>query len=1159
MEQAPENNQTSLSDFSKGRCDQKFGLKSLNSDEKTLLINGIMMYDDPETKKKIEKITNKWKKLWKKKSSTIQIFESVFMPIPLKPNWAKKIKTNRVYFLDFKNRILVNETFDKLHREKKMRWSKNLTSFEYSVFVIWKTIIKNEISIRKNRAVVDIRELNEIIQIDAYPMSTQTEIIVAMTECSHISIMNAQGYFYQWTVKEEDRYKQTIIIHRGQEEFSVTIMKFKNSSTYVQKQTDLMLKDFRGFIRIYIDDIVIFFTSFEDHVKHLNMTFQRLAKYNVILSSKKSFLSYSSIILLSQVVNAFEMITAEKKLTAISKLAFFKIFKKLKTYLELTEWLRMYIFYYAQVAEPLQFRKTLFLKKNPVKKNQKRFFSRETFLINAIDEEYESYQHLQKTFNKSNFLIHFNPDRFFFIDVNASKQRGFGDMTFHVLFDSNSGRDMKIKRIEIQPIMFLNKQFSEAKKKYWSTKLKITGVVWMIKKIRHLIESCKKSSMMIFTDHSAIVELINQTFLIIFNTDKLNLRLIRVFQYLFMLFIRIKVKFERFHVIPNAFSRLESTVFNDNSSVLENLNDLKFMFAKTVFTRKVSFWNVKSRSINEILKAHFEKGIFLIKMDENFSNALKEVYETENQWRKIRIKLKTRVNRLDTSDGIEFILKSRRIYYVSRGVTLRLCIPWSLEKKIYIMIHDDHHHCGFHRAYAKVSGSLYIKHLSKKLRRYIKHCKTCLENQTTKHAPYGEFNFIKIFALPFHIIIIDFVVSLFKIPSEMNAIFFTTNKFSKRVSLISGMTIWSVSEWASPWLTMLQKKSWRLSKTIIFDRDLKFVAAFWKVTFNHLKIALLFSTAYHSQTDGQSERINQTVKIALKYALMKEEITDFARLLSSIQSTLNNSVNASTGVFSNEILYGFKVLETTDFFDNDMAKVKAADGNSATTIEQKKSILKKKTEEAIAHAQTMTKIRYDPRHKLLNLEPGQKVFIKLHKEYKQPNLFNRKFSKQKIESATIVKKIEKLIYRLNIFQTWKIHSVIFVTQLEPASPENDPYEKKNVEPEPIEIEGGNDANVYEVEKIIAKRMVYIGRNRRRRAHSKFRIKWSSWRNQHNRWMKKKDLDNCKKLLQKFENKIQEKDDTHNQENDQETHSSQNNSNNDENDHEIYSSQNFTNS
>ena len=189
---------------------------------------------------------------------------------------------------------------------------------------------------RKRRVVVDIRGLNQITQTDAYPMPSQSDIIAAVAECSHISIVDAQRYFYQWAVREEDRYKQTVITHRGQEQFNVTVMKFKNSPAYVQRQTDLMLKEFRDFARTYIDDIVFFSVSLDQHIEHLDKGFQRLSKYDVTLSPRKSFLGYPSIVLLDQVVDAFEMTTSEEKLATITKLAFPRTLKKLKTYVRLT-------------------------------------------------------------------------------------------------------------------------------------------------------------------------------------------------------------------------------------------------------------------------------------------------------------------------------------------------------------------------------------------------------------------------------------------------------------------------------------------------------------------------------------------------------------------------------------------------------------------------------------------------------------------------------------------------------------------------------------------------------------------------------------------------------------------------------------------------------
>ena len=71
------------------------------------------------------------------------------MFISLKSNWANNHKTNRVYSMKLKNQKFINEIFDKFHEQKKMKWFSRFIFFEYSVFVIWKTIIKNDKSEKK--------------------------------------------------------------------------------------------------------------------------------------------------------------------------------------------------------------------------------------------------------------------------------------------------------------------------------------------------------------------------------------------------------------------------------------------------------------------------------------------------------------------------------------------------------------------------------------------------------------------------------------------------------------------------------------------------------------------------------------------------------------------------------------------------------------------------------------------------------------------------------------------------------------------------------------------------------------------------------------------------------------------------------------------------
>ena len=114
-------------------------------------------------------------------------------------------------------------------------------------------------------------------------------------------------------------------------------MRFKNSSSYVQRRIDAILRDFRDFARVYVNDIVVFFNILEKHITHLHSMFQRLNFYDISLFFKKFFLDYSTIALLDQKVDVFDLIIAIDKLKIIIKLNFSYTLKNLKIYLSFTE------------------------------------------------------------------------------------------------------------------------------------------------------------------------------------------------------------------------------------------------------------------------------------------------------------------------------------------------------------------------------------------------------------------------------------------------------------------------------------------------------------------------------------------------------------------------------------------------------------------------------------------------------------------------------------------------------------------------------------------------------------------------------------------------------------------------------------------------------
>jgi hypothetical protein len=445
----------------------------------------------------------------------------------------------RVYKLGTEDQAVIDKEFDALHALGKMEWAPESTPYAYPVFVVWTTThLMGKPPTRRGRVVVDIRGLNKISEHDAYPMPLQSDILSKAQGCPYISVMDCTTFFHQWRIAIPDRHKLTVVTHRGAEQWNVGVMGHRNTGAYVQREMDNILRDY-PWVKAYIDDVIVFSKSLDEH------------------------LGYPSIPLLGQKVDSLGLTTAEDKLKAIAKLSFPKTLKDLEKYLGATGWLRDYVAYYAQKAEPLQERKTNLLKGGPIKGKPRKSFSLKTLIENPSSVELDAYNQLQSDFSRARWLTHYNRIRQLYADVDASK-KGFGVIVYH-LKEGVDGKSLKgpPSKRDIEPILFLSKTLSSAESRYWPTELEMAGLVWTVRKMAHMIKSSEHPTI-IYTDHGATPAIAAATKLTTSSTDRLNMKLVRASMYLSQFRLDIRHRPGKSNVIPDALSRLP--VEKDNSS-----------------------------------------------------------------------------------------------------------------------------------------------------------------------------------------------------------------------------------------------------------------------------------------------------------------------------------------------------------------------------------------------------------------------------------------------------------------------------------------------------------------------------------------------------------------------------------------------------------------
>ena len=308
---------------------------------KTTLTNEVIIYESLNVLAKLKTVVEKFAKIWIDKDDAVKLLKKDWIRIPLRIDWESKITNkSKIYSLGIKNRVIVDEVFDKLQLQDRLEFTKQSILFCFPMFVIYKILTDD---INHERPVVDIKRLNQVFIRDAYSLPPQAEIISLIADCPYVTYVNNASFFYQWRVYSSNRYKQTIVTHRGQKTFNVPLMSYCNSPAYVQRQTNRLLRPFKSFAKKYVNDIVIFSKTLAKHISHLRQVFTLFQRVRVTLKPFKSFLSYPNVQLLKQRVNSFKLFISSKRLTTISKLKFSHTLAALETYLNMTGYLRNYI------------------------------------------------------------------------------------------------------------------------------------------------------------------------------------------------------------------------------------------------------------------------------------------------------------------------------------------------------------------------------------------------------------------------------------------------------------------------------------------------------------------------------------------------------------------------------------------------------------------------------------------------------------------------------------------------------------------------------------------------------------------------------------------------------------------------------------------------
>jgi RNase H-like domain found in reverse transcriptase/Reverse transcriptase (RNA-dependent DNA polymerase)/Integrase zinc binding domain/Retroviral aspartyl protease len=205
-------------------------------------------------------------------------------------------------------------------------------------------------------------------------------------------------------------------------------------------------------------------------------------------------------------------------------------------------------------------------------------------------------------------------------------------------------------------------------------------------------------------------------------------------------------------------------------------------------------------------------------------------------------------------------------------------VPEGLQEQIIRQHHDDpvHGHPGITRTMELIRRNYEFTKMKEKVTEYIKKCADCQKNKHDTHAPHGEMQAIELPSEPWTDVTMDFVTGL--PPSEdpatkvkYNAILVIVDRFTKYAEMVPFRNDFTAVQLGSITLDRLVRYH-GIPRTIISDRDKLFTSNYWTTLLAMIGTKRKLSTAYHPQTDGQTERTNRTMKTYLRiYSNQKQD------------------------------------------------------------------------------------------------------------------------------------------------------------------------------------------------------------------------------------------------------------------------------------------------
>ncbi|KAL5739350.1 hypothetical protein ACOSQ2_028530 [Xanthoceras sorbifolium] len=377
----------------------------------------------------------------------------------------------------------------------------------------------------------------------------------------------------------------------------------------------------------------------------------------------------------------------------------------------------------------------------------------------------------------------------------------------------------------------------------------------------------------------------------------------------------------------------------------------------------------------------------------------------------------------------------------------KLCVPKSSLREL--LVREAHGgglmgHFGTAKTLDVLHEHFFWPHMKRDVERICEKCITCRQAKS-RIKPHGLYTPLPIPSGPWIDISMDFVLGLPRSKRGRDSIYVVVDRFSKMAHFIP----YHKTDDASHIADLFFKEIVRLHgmpKTIVSDRDAKFLSYFWKTLWGKLGTKLLFSTTCHPQTDGQTEVVNRTLSALLR-AIIQKNLKTWEDCLPHVEFAYNRSVHSATHFSPFEIVYGFNPLTPLDLLPLPVTEHVNLDGKKKAEFVKQ---IHEKTRQNIERRTEQYANQANKGRKKVVFEPGDWVWLHMRKE-RFPVQRRSKLLPRGDGPFQVIERINDNAYKLDLPGEYNVSASFNVSDLSPFDVGDD------LRTNPFQ-EGGNDEN-----------------------------------------------------------------------------------------------------